>query len=1008
MRIDLNCPVEVWRCRLPATAEEPCEITLYNLGNKPAVSVEVMLIFVDGEGRELQRLVERRHEVTGTPGQSFSMQMAIPAEMLTPRPDRVEVSVEKIWFDDGLVWRRVKANMVEYRTNALRRGRALNTLRYIAGEDAIGYPTLEETHWMCVCGRPNRLDTDACARCGRLRSDVFSNFNRQAVEVAMSRQEARLAEVTAGAERLGSGEKDDAIVRPKHVFRKLMTALLVLALLAAGGLAGYRWLLRPYLTYRQAAQLQQQGRYDEAIEAYSSIAGYRDTDEKIRTAGYDRANALLARGEYDAAAAAFEALNAPDRENRVKEVRYRQAEAMLGEGRTSEARAIFVELGDYRPGTGDAESREMVRRCDRQRADALFEGSNWEEAYAAYRDLGDDGDAVDRMPLCFYTPGKDALEAGDPAEALRWLTREEIAGYKDTEALVRRAHYEQAVLLLAAGETTQAGLAFAAAGDYLDAEEQARDCIYTPALEKADAGEWAEAAMLFKQLPGYLDADAQWRRCVLSGAREQMEAGSWDAALEVLASLPEDDAEAAALRLECIYRDACAKQARGEYGQALLKLGQLPDDYEDTADRRLACAYGEARAMVDREEYGNAARAFDELGDYLDSPAWANDARYRDADASFAAEDWETAYELYSALGEYRDAAERARESRYRQAQAFYTLGDPDSLMAAESIYEELADYGQSAEMLQLVRYAVGVYLLEQGNYKEARDRFDKLSGYSDSAERIRACDYAAAEADLKAGGKRTAMESFAKLGDYADAADRAQALRYELAGEALAAGNLSEAAALYGQLGDYLDSRTQLEDIRHQVYGEPAELAQAALDAGNYAAAAWILDGLVQRGVPDSYAFLREIHRTACLQEGLRLIGTEDEAQKETAYAYLQRCADNPEAAAFLKTRTLWRAVGTWKDETANLTLILRKDGTMTENGEAHTYAITGYSLQIDGEEAYKLVRIDDDDPQAVIMVLRDVRQDPAATLTLKRTAPDGLQPLPAVTFATMTDLPG
>ena len=136
MRIDLNCPVEVWRCKLPATAEEPCEITLYNLGDKPVVSVEIMLIFVDGDGRELQRLVERRHEVTGTPGQSFSMQMAIPGDMLTPRPDRVEVSVEKIWFSDGLVWRRVKARMIEYKSNALRRGRTLNTLRYIAGEDA--------------------------------------------------------------------------------------------------------------------------------------------------------------------------------------------------------------------------------------------------------------------------------------------------------------------------------------------------------------------------------------------------------------------------------------------------------------------------------------------------------------------------------------------------------------------------------------------------------------------------------------------------------------------------------------------------------------------------------------------------------------------------------------------------------------------------------------------------------------------------------------------------------
>ncbi|MBR5345209.1 MAG: hypothetical protein IK127_05235 [Clostridia bacterium] len=1007
MKIDLNCPVEVWRCQLPGTAEEPCEITLYNLGDKPAISVEVMLIFVDGSGREIQRLVERRHEVTGAPGQSFSMQMAIPEDMLKLHPDRVEVSVEKIWFSDGLVWRRVRANMTEYKTNALRRGRALNTLRYIAGEDAIGYPVLEETHWMCVCGRPNRLDTDACARCGRVRSDVFANFNRQAVELAMSRQEARLAEVTAGAERLGSGDEDDHIVRPKHIGRRIMIALAVLALLSAGAYAGYRFLLKPYLTYRQAADFQQRGRYDEAIAAYESIAGYQDADEKLLTARYDRANALLARGDYDAAVEAFEALNAPDKENRVKEVRYRQAAALLGDGHMSEARAIFESLGDYRPSSEEPDSRAMVKQCDRQRADALYEGGNWEEAYAAYRELSDDAYAAERLLLCFYTPGKTALEAGDPDEALKWLTRPELAGYADTGELISRAYYDKAVILLAEGETTQAGLAFAEAGDYLDAEEQARACIYTPALEKAEAGEWAEAATLFSELPGYEDADDQWRRCVLSAARELMDAGSWNEAAEFLASLPAEDEEAAEMRLICIYSDACERQARGEYGQALLKLGQLPEDYEDTAERRLACAYGEARAMSSRGEYGNAAQVFDELGDYLDSAARANDARYSDAAASFAAGDWETAYELFDALGDYRNARAEALRARYRQAQALYTLGDTDSLTQAERIYEELGDYEQSAEMLQLTRYAVGVQLLEAGRYKEARERFEKLGDYNDSAERIKACDYAAAEADLKAGSKRTAMESFDNLGDYADAADRAKALRYELAGEALAAGNLTEAAALYGQLGDYRDSAERLEDIRHQVYGGPAELAQAALDAGNYAAAAWILDAMVQKGVPESYAFLRDIHRTACLQEGLRLMAMGGEEDREAAYPYLQRCADDPDAAAQLKMKTLWRMLGTWKDDGGNHTLILRKDGTMTEDGEAHTYEVSGYSLLIDGQESYKLVRIDDDDPTAVVMVLRDVRNGSNLVLTLKRTATDGLQPLPEVSFATMTDLP-
>ena len=205
MTIDLNCPAEVWRCRLPRTPEEPCEITLFNLGAKPIVSVEILLIFLDAEGKELHRLVDRRHEVDGEVAQSFAALLRIPPEMLTPRPDHVEVSVEKAWLGDGMVWRKNRANLISYTSNALKRGRSLNTLRYIAGDDAIGYPQLQDSCWLCVCGRPNALDTDACVRCGRVRADVFTHFNQAAVEKAVKGGDsAALQQILRGV--LGTAE----------------------------------------------------------------------------------------------------------------------------------------------------------------------------------------------------------------------------------------------------------------------------------------------------------------------------------------------------------------------------------------------------------------------------------------------------------------------------------------------------------------------------------------------------------------------------------------------------------------------------------------------------------------------------------------------------------------------------------------------------------------------------------------------------------------------------------
>ena len=107
MRMDLTCPVELWRSNLPKEDYPACELMLFNLSDKLVVSCEVTLILQDGEGKETDRLIYRAHDLEGRPRTPFTM--AVPVEEGV-KPAAYEVVIEKVWYDDNDVWRRARFN----------------------------------------------------------------------------------------------------------------------------------------------------------------------------------------------------------------------------------------------------------------------------------------------------------------------------------------------------------------------------------------------------------------------------------------------------------------------------------------------------------------------------------------------------------------------------------------------------------------------------------------------------------------------------------------------------------------------------------------------------------------------------------------------------------------------------------------------------------------------------------------------------------------------------------
>ena len=188
--------------------------------------------------------------------------------------------------------------------------------------------------------------------------------------------------------------------------KRILAAVLVLLLLALGGLVGFRiWKDHQYKqALEQAMEYQTTGQYREARDAYLALGM-----------------------ESEAAACEAELVRME------KEAAYADAEALLTAGDYLEAKDAFLALGDF----GDAAQRAL--ECDYRRAEDYARQDRLREAISLLDTLSDYPGAQERMDTYRDTLYDRALEATYACrldEAVqRW---NELGDYRDSESLKKR------------------------------------------------------------------------------------------------------------------------------------------------------------------------------------------------------------------------------------------------------------------------------------------------------------------------------------------------------------------------------------------------------------------------------------------------------------------------------------------------------------------------------------------------------------------------------------------
>ena len=140
-----------------------------------------------------------------------------------------------------------------------------------------------------------------------------------------------------------------------------------------------------------------------------------------------------------------------------------------------------------------------------QQAVALRESGQYDEAIAAFAELGDYSDAAQQLSETKYQQAVALREEGQYDDAIAAFA--ELGDYCDAAAQITETKYQQAVALREEGQYDDAIAAFAELGDYCDAAQQLSETKYQQANNLNAAARYDEAYAIYVTLTGYKDVD---------------------------------------------------------------------------------------------------------------------------------------------------------------------------------------------------------------------------------------------------------------------------------------------------------------------------------------------------------------------------------------------------------------------------------------------------------------------------------------------------------------------
>ena len=281
------------------------------------------------------------------------------------------------------------------------------------------------------------------------------------------------------------------------------------------------------------------------------------------------------------------------------------------------------------------------------------------------------------------------------------------------------------------------------------AAEGKREAAYQYACKQQSTAkrltEYEAVKNSFLKFQGYRDSNQRIEQCraVIEDLNEQARQQAKDAAekAEKMRIAAAEEVERQRLERERTARAAAAKRKRTVGIILALAVVVIAALLIYTMVIAPGNAYKNAETLLATGQYEEAITAFEALGDYKDSAARLNEARYAAAETLMEAEKYEEAIVALEALGDYKDSKTKVIDARYGAAEALMKV---EKYEEAISILKTLGSYKDSPtkikeanEAISAREYATAEALLAAKQYDEALAAYKALGDYKDSTAKL-------------------------------------------------------------------------------------------------------------------------------------------------------------------------------------------------------------------------------------------------------------------------------
>ena len=212
--------------------------------------------------------------------------------------------------------------------------------------------------------------------------------------------------------------------------------------------------------------------------------------------------------------------------------KYQRAVALRENGQYDDAIAAFAELEDY----GD--TKTQIAETWYQKALLSRENGMYEYAYTIFSSLGDYSDAAQQLSETKYQQAVSLREAGEYESAIAVFAS--LNDYRDAETQIeemKQEKYQQAVTLRENGQYDDAIAVFKALGNYSDAKTQIEETKYQQAVALRENGKYDDAIAVFTELENYSDAATQITETKYQQANSLNAAALYDEAYAIYMTL---------------------------------------------------------------------------------------------------------------------------------------------------------------------------------------------------------------------------------------------------------------------------------------------------------------------------------------------------------------------------------------------------------------------------------------------------------------------------------------